>query len=120
MKLKSNEAATQAVHEIERLNDDGEKYIVLLKAADRRVAVIARKDGGEVTFTLEVQLRLVTNEQGRELSFLTSMAEETALLLSKGYAAGKQEEAWVCCEKQVDIETLARELDGVMDCGREY
>jgi hypothetical protein len=119
MKLKSNDATTQVFQEIERLTVDGEKYIVLLKATDRRVAVIARKDGGEVDFTLEVQLRLVSAEQGRELSDLTATAKETALLLSNGYAAGKQEEAWVCCEKNVDLDTLERELDAVLDCGRE-
>lgn len=120
MTLKSNGAATEAALEIYRLANGEEKYIVLLRTEDRRIAVIARKDGGEVAVTMEVQLRLVSAEQGRELRDLATAAKETALLLAHGYAAGKQEEAWVCCEKNVAIETLERELDAIMDCGREY
>lgn len=118
-KSEHNAAASRVADGIEGMDAGAEKYIVLFRDGDRRVALITRKGEGRVNCTSRVQLRLISTEQGRELEHLMAGAKETDLLLSSGYSPGKQEEAWVCLKKGVPGKMLEAELDAVRGCGRE-
>lgn len=89
---------------------EGERYVTLVRTDELRVSIAARRDGDAVAYHIEVQLRLLSEEPGKELKYLQRSTEETSDLLARGFAPGRQEEAWVCCEKKVKGEDLRPEI----------
>lgn len=88
----------------------GERYVTLVRTEDLRVSIAARRHSGKIVYTVEVQLRLLSEEQGKELKYLQRSTEATSGLLSRGFAPGRQEDAWVTCEKKVKEEDLRPEI----------
>lgn len=88
----------------------GERYVTLVRTEDLRVSIAARRYSGKITYTVEVQFRLLSEEQGKEVKYLRRSTEATSDLLSRGFAPGRQEDAWVTCEKKVKEEDLRPEI----------
>jgi hypothetical protein len=101
--------------EIEHLEADAEKCLVLRRTEDLRVVLITMMGARWLSLGRCISGGIFRGGMGP--SGLTEAARRTELLLPRVYASGKQEENWVCCEKSVGMGALDDEVATVLRTG---